>query len=235
MANECWEELGSAAIPFPELETRKDGRIVGVGEVPWTTSDGTTLNSSEDQSSVVHLAGIFVAQCSGTDIRKMSCTSREKMDFDGWDELLEPPVGRALPSWNDVAPRDGGPTEAEKRKQSMQAKTAQRPRPPAGVFGDGSATGDSPRTGGTAPQIQTQTYQDKTGDYKLGKIKKIPGKPLWLVYRFAGADDYCLLCGKYLRASHETTEKHLTRLKDVNYYIKACQYPFEEWLYQDPT
>ena len=36
-------------------------------------------------------------------------------------------------------------------------------------------------------------------------------------------------------ASHETTEMHLRRLKDVNYYIKVCQDPFEEWLYQDPT
>ena len=66
------------------------------------------------------------------------------MYFDGLDDLLEPPVGRALPSWYDVAPREGGPTEAEKRRQSIQAKAAQRPRPAAGVFGDGSATGDSP-------------------------------------------------------------------------------------------
>ena len=112
---------------------------------------------------------------------------------------------------------------------------AQRPRPSAGVFGDGSSAGDSPRTEGRAPPIQTQTYQDKTGDYKLGKIKKIPGKPLWLVYHFSGANEYCLLCSKFLGASHETTERHLTRLTDVNYYIKACQYPFEERLYQDPT
>ena len=222
-------------IPFPELETRKDRRLSGIGDVPWTTSDGTTSNSSEDQSSVVHLAGFLVAQCSASDIRKMTCESRWKMYFDGWDELLEPPVGRALSSWNDVAPREDGPTEAEKRKQSTQAKMAQRPRPSAGVFGDGSIAGDSPRTEGSAPSIQTQTYQDRTGDYKLGKIKKIPGKPLWLVYRFSGTNDYCLLCSKYSGASHEITERHLTRLTDVNYYIKAYQYPFEEWLFQNPT
>ena len=235
VADEGWEEPGSKAIPCPALETRKDGRLPGSGEVPWTTSDGTTSNSSEDQSSVVYLAGFFVSQCSASDIRKVTCQSREKIYFDGWDELLEPPVGRALSSWNDVAPRDGGPTEAEKRKESTQAKMAQRSRPAAGVFGDGSSVGDSPRTEGLAPLNQTQTYQDRTGNYKLGKIKKTPGKPLWLVYRFSGADNYRLLCAKYFGASHETTERHLTRLGDVNYYIKACQYPFEEWLYQDPT
>ena len=235
VADRCWEEPGSKVIPFPELETRKDRRLSGIGDVPWTTSDGTTSNSSEDQSSVVHLAGFLVAQCSASDIRKMTCEGRGKMYFDGWDELLEPPVGRALSSWNDVAPREDGPTEAEKRKQSTHAKMAQRPRPSAGVFGDGSIAGDSPRTEGSAPSIQTQTYQDRTGDYKLGKIKKIPGKPLWLVYRFSGTNDYCLLCSKYSGASHEITERHLTRLTDVNYYIKAYQYPFEEWLFQNPT
>ena len=138
---------------------------------------------------MVHLAGIFVAQCSASDVRDMTCPRREKMYFDGWDELLEPPVGRALPSWNDVAPREGVPTDAEKRRQSIQAKAADRPRPTAGVFGDGSATGDSPRAEEMTPQIQTQTYQDKTGAYKLGKIKKSPGKALWLVHRVVGEDD----------------------------------------------
>ena len=83
VADECWEEPGSKAIPFPALETRKDGRLSGVGEVPWTTSDGTTSNSSEDQSSVVHLAGFFVAQFSASDIRKMTCQSGEKCTLTG--------------------------------------------------------------------------------------------------------------------------------------------------------
>ena len=144
-------------------------------------------------------------------------------------------VTRQLQSPLVTAQRKTPATEAEKRKQSTQVKMVQRPRPSAGVLGSCSAAGDSPRTEGMKPHIQTQTYQDTTGDYKLGKIKKNPGKPLWLVYRFLGADEYCLLCGKYLGASHETTEKHLIRLKDVNYFIKVCQYPFEEWLYQDPT
>ena len=115
-----------------------------------------------------------------------------------------------------IAQRKTPPTDAEKRKQLTQTKMVQRPRPSSEVFGSCSAAGDSPRTEGTNPQIQTHTYQDMTGDYKLGKIKKIPGQPRWLVYRFLGADEYCLLCGKYLGVGHGTTEMHLLRLKNVN-------------------
>ena len=60
VANECWEQDGTAAIPYPELQGKTGGRLAGIGETPWTTADGTTANSGEDQSSVVHLAGIFV-------------------------------------------------------------------------------------------------------------------------------------------------------------------------------
>ena len=77
-----------------------------------------------------------------------------------------------------IAQRKAPPTESEKRKQHTQDKMVQRPRPSAEVFGSCSAAGDSPRAEGTRSQIQTQTYQDTTGDYKLGKLKKIPGKPL---------------------------------------------------------
>ena len=164
-------EKRAAAIPYPELQGRTGGRLAGIGEIPWTTSDGTTENSAEDQSSVVHLAGIFITQYSASDVRRMTSPSRDKMFFDGWDEMLEPPIGRALLSWDDVAPKDGGPTEGEKRKQSAQAKAAQRPRPPTAVFGDGSPISGSPRTDAAPQHIQIQTYQDKTGDYKLGKIK----------------------------------------------------------------
>ena len=52
----------------------------------------------------------------------MTCPSREGMYFAGWDEALEPPVGRRIASWDDVAPRDGRPTEEANRKQSADAK-----------------------------------------------------------------------------------------------------------------
>ena len=95
--------------------------------------------------------------------------------------------------------------------------------------------GGSPRTG-TAPQNnQTQTYQDVTGAYMLGKIKKIPGQPLWMVFRFEGETDWCLLCGKYASTSHLDSDKHVKRTTDVGYYLKEWKYPFQDWLLQEPT
>ena len=206
-ADECWEKDDcTAAEPYPNLQMRTGKRVAGIGDTPWTTADGTTEDSGEDQSSVVHLAGIFVTQCSASSARRMTCNSREKMFFAGWVEKLEPPIGRTLSSWDDVAPREGGPTEEERKQQSDLAKAAQKPRPPAGVFDAGSSVGGSPRTV-TAPQNnQTQTYQDVTGAYMLGEIKKILGQSLWMVFRFEGKTDWCLLCGKYASTSHLDTD-----------------------------
>ena len=110
--DQCWEKPGcSEAVPFPDLQKRADGkRVPGLGEVPWTTRNGTLEASDEDQSSVVHLAGFFVTHCSASSARRMTCKSREKMFSAGWDESLKPPVGRPIASWDDIAPRDGRPT-----------------------------------------------------------------------------------------------------------------------------
>ena len=153
----------------------------------------------EDQSSVVHLAGFFVSHCNASSARKMTCPSRENMYFAGWDEALEPCVGRRLASWDDVAPREGRPTEKENRKLSETQKLEHQRavRPAEGVWGSGSSIAGSPREDVT-PQvnIQRRTFQDVGRDDALGSLRKIPGSPMWLVHRKATSGTWCLLCAK---------------------------------------
>ena len=153
----------------------------------------------EDQSSVVHLAGFFVSHCNAASARKMTCPSRENMYFAGWDEALEPSMGRRLSSWDDVAPRAGRPTEEESRRLSEAHKLEhqQSVRPAEGVWGSGSSIAGSPREE-VIPQvnIQRRTFQDVGRDDALGGLRKIPGSPMWLVHRKATSGTWCLLCAK---------------------------------------
>ena len=86
--DQCWEEDDcNVAVLYPDLQKRTGKRMPGIDELPWTMTDGTTLTSPEDQSSVVYLAGFFVTHCSASSARRMTCNSRKDMFFAGWDEL----------------------------------------------------------------------------------------------------------------------------------------------------
>ena len=88
MKDQYWEEDDcNMAVPYPDLQKRTGKRMPGIDELPWTMTDGTTLTSPEDQSSVVYLAGFFVTHCSASSARRMTCNSRKDMFFAGWDEL----------------------------------------------------------------------------------------------------------------------------------------------------
>ena len=226
--DQCWEKPGcSEAIPFPDLQKRTDGkRVPGLGEVPWTTMNDT---SDEDQSSVVHLAGFFVTHCNATSARRMTCKSREGMFFAGWDEALEPPVGRRTASWDDIAPRDGRPTAEEIKKQSETARAENQKavRASNGAFDSGSSVAGSPRAEATPAQnIQIRTYQDDTGDAPLGSLMKLPGCPMWLVYRNATAGEWCLLCAKESGIDHTGSIKHKKKLLYVDHFLNEWKYPF---------
>ena len=161
----------------------------------------------------------------------MTCPSREKMFFAGWDETLEPPVGRPISSWDDIAPRNGRPTAEEIKKQSEMARSGSQP---CGVFDSGSSVAGSPRTGTTpTPSVQVRTYQDVTGDPPLGSLRKLPG--CWLVYRKDVGGDWCLLCGKEAGLEHMGGTKHTKKLQYMDHNLNAWKYPFIDWLRDDPT
>jgi hypothetical protein len=160
------QDTSDETVPYQLLQDRvKNRRLQGVGEVAWTTADDTPDKSHEDQSSVVHLAGFFITHCSASSQRKMTCNSRESDHFVGWDVDLEPPIGRAIESWDDVEPRPGRPTA----EQSLATSIAQR----SSVWDAGSSIDGSPR--GELPKkqaVQIRTYQDVDSETNLGSLKK---------------------------------------------------------------
>ena len=161
----------------------------------------------------------------------MTCPSRVNMFFAGWDETLEPPVGRPIASWDDIAPRNGRPTAEEIKKQSEMARSGSQP---CGVFDSGSSVAGSPRTGTTpTPSVQVRTYQDVTGDPPLGSLRKLPGCSL--VYRKDVGGDWCLLCGKEAGLEHMGGTKHTKKLQYMDHNLNAWKYPFIDWLRDDPT
>jgi hypothetical protein len=156
----------------PLLQDRVNTRRKpGIGEVPWTTADDTPDKSNEDQSSVVKLAGFFVTHCSASSQRRMICSSRESEFFVGWNEELEPPIGRPISSWEDIEPRAGRPTAEESKMTSDAAR--------ASVWESGSSVTGSPR-GETQKKhaAQIRTYQDVDSETNLGSVKKLTGEPL---------------------------------------------------------
>ena len=161
----------------------------------------------------------------------MTCPSRVNMFFAGWDKTLEPPVGRPIASWDDIAPRNGRSTAEEIKKESEMARSGSQP---CGVFDSGSSVAGSPRTGTTpTPSVQVRTYQDVTGDPPLGSLRKLPG--CWLVYRKDVGGDWCLLCGKEAGLEHMGGTKHTKKLQYMDHNLNAWKYPFIDWLRDDPT
>jgi hypothetical protein len=120
---------------------------------------------------VVHLAGFFITHCTASSQRKMTCKSRESEHFVGWNVDLEPPIGRAVESWDDVEPRPGRPTI----EQSLAISEAQR----ASVWDAGSSISGSPRAEPPKKQAaQIRTYQDVDSATNLGSLKKLEGEPM---------------------------------------------------------
>jgi hypothetical protein len=156
------------------VETR---RKPGVGEIPWTTANGTPENSDEDMSSVVHLAGFFVTHCSANVHKQtMTCPSRASEFFTGWEEGLEPPIGRPIAGWDDIEPRAGRPSVEESKATSELAKGVS-------VWDAGSSVADGPRAAIVRVPIQGRTFQDVDSETNLGSLKTLQGEPLWLVFR----------------------------------------------------
>lgn len=162
-----YEKPDAAFIPYPALlartiQRRQEGRC----EIPWTNQDEF---KSEDQSSVVHLAGFLITHCTAHPVRRMTCPSRKDQYFEGWDERLEPPVGRPIANWDDIESRVGRPTPEESLATS-EASTC------VSVWDAGSSVGSSIRTGSKPPTketIQGCTLQDE----ELGSLKKLPNEP----------------------------------------------------------
>ena len=94
----------------------------------------------------------------------------------------------------------------------------------------------SPRAGTQPTQTaQARTYQDVSSESSLGSLKKLPGKPMWLVHRKDVGGEWCLLCGKEAGIDHLGGTKHVRKLQWMDHNLDAWKYPFIDWLREDPT
>lgn len=187
--DQFWEKPDSDdVIPYPMLQARTtQKRQEGRGEIPWTNQDDST-SASEEQNSVVHLAGFLVTRCTAQAARHMTCGSRDSDHFVGWEERLEPPIGRPIAGWDDIEARPGRPSADESRATSEASKRDS-------VWDTGSSVGSSPRTEPKQPRRtpnQGCTFQDD----EFGSLKKLPEEPYWIVFRKEVAEKWRLLCGK---------------------------------------
>jgi hypothetical protein len=158
----------------------------------------------------------------------MTCNSRENEFFVGWNEDLEPPIGRPISSWEDVEPRAGRPTAEESKMTSDAAR--------ASVWESGSSVTGSPR-GETQKKhaAQIRTYQDVDSETNLGSLKKLTGEPLWLVHRKDVTGPWCLLCGKNGNLEHLGGGQHRKKLDWVDGTLDSWNYVFIDWLRDNPT
>ncbi len=89
------------------------------GEMPWTN---VMEDGYEEQSSVGHLAGVFISFQTAFSFRRTVTPSRKSLGFVNWISELEPPLARPW-GWHEVSPNFGGCPSAHVSASAAQSSS----------------------------------------------------------------------------------------------------------------